>query len=1283
MTNAPDDDDVDPRFVDLLTGFDAALAENGPSVGWDAPTLPHDLRIPFEQARACLLLLARVWPRPEAPPEAATPLPERLSRFRVERLLGRGSFGTVYWAHDPATDGPLAVKVLHRDTPDGIGRFKLEFRTLANVVHRNLVNFHELIRADDSWLITMELIEGTDLRSYLRSAPTDWERLRAVLRQLASGVHALHDAGILHRDLKPHNVLVTRAGAVKVVDCGLATYLAAQDGRPTYLAGTVGYMSPEQAACLPLSRASDWYSVGVMLYEALIGDLPFTGTVSEVLGCKQVRDPRPPALPGVPDDLATLCEDLLRREPADRPAGAEVLRRLGSPTLAIEVDTVGAATVTAFVGRSSELARLHESFQQARRQAQVVCVYGPSGIGKSTLVEHFLEQLRTREGAVTLIGRCHERESMPFKAFDSVVDALMRHLQGQPNDAVTPLLPTDVGLLARVFPAFRTLGEIGNRAAVTPHVNDPVEFRRRAFQALRHLLGRLARQRPLVVVIDDLQWGDEDSAQLLVDLLAPPDPPPFLLLGCCRSENIKTSSFIQSLVTASAIPGAASLEVQQLEVSPLGDVEARDLAEALLGEAASPQRASQIASESGGMPIFLEQLARSVWTQPPGIDRDVNLRAVIRRRVGQLPAEALALLETVAVAGQPIRQQDAFGAARIGAQRRDVLTVLQTGQFVRTTGPGAGDLVEAYHSRIRDAVCADMAPWDTKRHHLNLAVTLRSSERADPEAVSDHFLAAGEDAPAAEFAERAADRAVESVAFDRAARLYRRVLELTPPAPKHRELRCKLADALSHAGRGAEAGPEYLTLAAGCSGLEQVDFRRKAAHQFLVAGLFERGMSVIEAVLDAVGTPYPRTTRGKLVALLWQRFRLWLRGSHFRCSSAPIDSNDRIRLEAYWTAFVAMGNMDNLLGASFATRHLRLALRLGNPEHLAIGFACEAFVIGVEPSGRSKSRQLLKTAEELASRSTDPYPAALISVIKPFQSVMDGRWRETVALADEGVAFCRRQCPAAQPETLNALMSTFHALFHLGELRDLSHRLTPLLREADERGNVLLFVFLRTGYCNSAWLAADDPQAASAEVQAAMERWPSQQFHFAHYWALVAECHIDLYQGRFDDACRRLEDRWAALAGSHLLRVPLIRIDMWNLRARCALAKAAVAQDPRPLLQAAERDARNIERERAGWPDPLARLLRAEVAYLRGNSAGAAEHLVSASREFDAVEMGLYAAIARRCLGQLRDGEEGAVLVKAANDWMRAQNIKRPDRIAFVFAPGFPKEASDNTGPNL
>jgi len=197
------------------------------------------------------------------------------------------------------------------------------------------------------------------------SAPPFSEaRLRAALKQLVDGVLALHAAGILHRDLKPFNVLVARDGHVVILDFGLAattTDLApsSQDGR----FGTPAYMSPEQARGGALTMASDWYAIGVMLYEALTGQLPFSGAAADMLHARLNRTPRDPRTirADLPEDLADLAMALLDRNPTARPNGLQVAQRVGlAPTAASSPRHVLGGT---FVGRAAQLSALREAFK--------------------------------------------------------------------------------------------------------------------------------------------------------------------------------------------------------------------------------------------------------------------------------------------------------------------------------------------------------------------------------------------------------------------------------------------------------------------------------------------------------------------------------------------------------------------------------------------------------------------------------------------------------------------------------------------------------------------------------------------------------------------------------------------------------------------------------------------------------------------------------------------------------------------------------------------------------
>jgi serine/threonine protein kinase len=250
-------------------------------------------------------------------------------RFELRRYLGAGGFGVVYEAYDREHDAIVALKTLQQLGPGALYRFKQEFRALADIDHPNLITLYELSAEGEHWFFTMELVE-VDFLSYVSppaqpadSLPSlDLDRLRDAFRELAEGVRALHQAGKLHCDLKPSNVLVERTGRVVILDFGLvAESDAVARAENNLLVGTPAYMSPEQAGGLEPTPASDWYSVGVMLFEALTGRQPFRGSVREILEHKRRRDPPAPddLVSDLPSDLKELCCRLLSRDRSDVP----------------------------------------------------------------------------------------------------------------------------------------------------------------------------------------------------------------------------------------------------------------------------------------------------------------------------------------------------------------------------------------------------------------------------------------------------------------------------------------------------------------------------------------------------------------------------------------------------------------------------------------------------------------------------------------------------------------------------------------------------------------------------------------------------------------------------------------------------------------------------------------------------------------------------------------------------------------------------------------------------
>lgn len=280
---------------------------------------------------------------PDRPPTAA-PDPDDLSgqtlgEFHVLRKLGAGGMGQVYLARQASLDRPVALKLLKAGfaaDPVALQRFEAEALAVARLQHPNVVQVYALGESGGRRFMALEYVDGRNLREYLaRKGPPDLPVALSVLRQVAAALGAAHEAGLVHRDVKPENVLVTKKGGVKVADFGLARAFAGDNPGLTLsgvVVGTPLYLSPEQAQGKAVDHRSDLYSLGVTAYHLLTGEPPFRGKTAVDVALKHVTDkPRPlaEARPDLPPDLCGLVHKLLAKDPGDRYQTArEVLRDL-------------------------------------------------------------------------------------------------------------------------------------------------------------------------------------------------------------------------------------------------------------------------------------------------------------------------------------------------------------------------------------------------------------------------------------------------------------------------------------------------------------------------------------------------------------------------------------------------------------------------------------------------------------------------------------------------------------------------------------------------------------------------------------------------------------------------------------------------------------------------------------------------------------------------------------------------------------------------------------------
>jgi len=1245
-------------------------------------------------------------------------------RFLIQARLGAGGMGVVYRALDRTRGNEVAIKFLRRLDGDALYRFKNEFRTLADLSHPNLLSLHELLSFGDEWYFTMDLIDGLPFDEFLGVAPTmddlspteitvesgpdhrsiaqepeppaplarppPFERrtrltqLWPLLGQLVEGVQALHRAGKLHRDIKPSNVLVTRTGKLVLCDFGLIAEVptTASDRERSLdhrVVGTPNYMSPEQAVGLRLSEATDWYSVGVMLYQALTGRLPFTGEASKVLWMKSRSEPPTPREldPEVPAELDALCMALLRRDPAARATGKDILAVLGhpAPTPRASTDEV-VATGTPFVGRAHEEHVLRAALAASRQGHSVtVFVHGSSGIGKTALVRRFLGAIRDSESAVVLAGRCYERESVPYKALDTIVDAMSTHLRRLARAEVEEVLPEDVSALVRLFPVLRrveAIAEAGEPPLLSP---DPHESRRRAFGALRHMLQRLSERQPLVLFIDDLQWGDMDSAPFLADLIYLPDAPQVLLVACMRGEEVATSPLLQLLRDPKRAAEAGAERLKEIALEPLTPAEAEALSrEALQAKGhAAELRAARIAHESGGSPLFVLELARadvSAEGPTPGL----RLERVLLDRIGRLPEPARVLLASVALAGRPTPQpilERCVGSTIPPA----LVNLLRSARLLRTRRH-EGDLeLESYHDRIREALVGQMTADERRQVHHGLATAFEERADADPQTLVEHWIGAGEDARAGRHALVAAARAEEALAFHRAAHYYELALKLIQHDPADaRRLEARLASALAHAGRLADAAAVSLRAAEGAEAGEALELRRQAMESLLLAGRLQEGLVIARIVARAVRLPMPRTPRSALVSLLLRRLTIRMRGLGFEERRAEDISPEVLqRIDVCWSLASGLSFVDTLRATCYQARYLSEALGAGDVYRAALALNLES---GFRAIGGTRAwahlEPLLLLGREFAVRTANPQAIAYNHATAGVAHFLCGRWRTGLERMQLALKMWRDHGTEMRWGTDLCQVFQLSSMLQLGETREMLPLLELYLQEALERGDQYAATALRSWRGSAAWLIGDRPDVARRQALESSMPAIGRGFHTHHYYELVTHCQIDQYTGDFAGSWRRIEGKWSDLGRSSIVRVQMARIESNFLRARCALGWAAASPAEREAtLAVAARCVQRIRREHAPWGDAVVVLLRACISAVRGEREAAAELLADADSRLTAVDMALLAAVARRRRGELLGGDEGRSLVDDATQWMKHQGVVKPARIAAMYAPGF------------
>ncbi len=734
-------------------------------------------------------------------------------RYEVLEEIGQGGLSRVYLAHDLREKRKVAVKVLKERVTSSRGEDLIRFRNETNAISRlsvpGIVEVYEINEIEDMRYMVMEYVEGESLQQLLEKEKyLEPDKAVEIVYQVAWMLQQVHQEGVFHRDIKPANLLIKRnygyrdsSMEVKLIDFGLARLKEFSWQDADTIAGTLYYMPPEQSGAVKknVDERSDLYSLGVILYQMLTGEVPFYGdNLITIIHQHIAMAPEPPSHtnPEVPSVLDRIVIKLLEKEPGKRYQGAASLLkdlekyRLGEvdflPGTGEKVWSIN--TRAPLVNRETELFQLKQSFFRSSRGEGGICVVkGEAGVGKSRLIEEFRDFVLENQG-VYIEGRCFSgKEREPYAPFKEALNDFISYFSKYPLDRqqeVKMEIQKAVGDLGRVMTRFSPAAQqFFEEMPPLVELESDRESKRFHMVVSDFFFALGCRNNPLVMVLENLQWSDDDSFELLREMSFRINERPVLLVLVSRKEEEIIKDRMQVLLEESR---KSKVLFAELELLPFNEEEMKDYLARLMGEQVESieELSYYIMERTGGNPLFGMELLKQLlekglvekqhgrWILGQGDLKQFEIKSglvdILLEQISLLNREEVDLLSVASVIGKEFDIK--FLAALTGLEEEKVIEIIDEAvrkQILNYHDTAKGKTVFK-HERLKETFYEKLSGARKRELHLDIAGLLEERYREQLDEVyfdlAHHFSEAGEKEKAIEYCCLAGIKAKDSYA---------------------------------------------------------------------------------------------------------------------------------------------------------------------------------------------------------------------------------------------------------------------------------------------------------------------------------------------------------------------------------------------------------------------------------------------------------------------------------------------------------------------------------------